>query len=68
MSHMNSVYQIIKAIDVAFENKNFDLERDLNLEKLKISEHRRTLILEAISNSGYIEGLPVSYNHSYVSK
>ena len=64
---MNSVYQILKAIDVAFENQDFKLERDLNLEKLNLSKHRRTLILETLSDNEYIEGISVAYNHSYIT-
>ena len=61
---MNSVYQILKAIDVAFENQDFNLERDLNLEKLDISEHRRTQIIDELYKNGYIEGLSVSWGRS----
>jgi len=57
---MKSVYQILKAIDISYENQDFNLEKTLNLEKLKISEHRRRLILENLLNSGYMEGLKFS--------
>jgi ribosomal protein S8 len=54
---MKAVYRILKAIDVSYENQDFDLDKTLNLEKLEISEHRLDLILEQLKNYGYLEGI-----------
>lgn len=59
MSLDSTVFQILKAIDVAYENNNFNLEETLNLEKLKISERRRELLLDELKNNGYITGISV---------
>lgn len=66
---MKSVYQILKTIDLSYENRDFNYERTFNLEKLKISEHRLDLILENLLNSGYIQGLGISRSASgFVSR
>jgi hypothetical protein len=54
---IKSVYQILKAIDLSYENQNFDLEKTLNLARLKISKHRLDLILESLLSDGYIQGI-----------
>ncbi len=54
---MKSVYQILKAIDVSYENQDFNYEKTFDLEQLKISEHRLELILESLLNDEYIQGI-----------
>ena len=48
MSLDKTIFRILKAIDVAYENNNFNLEETLNLEKLGISERRLILMLEQL--------------------
>jgi len=60
MSERNSVYKILRAIDASSGGKDFDVERDLNLDKLKISEYRRELIIESLIEFGYVEGIVIS--------
>ncbi len=60
MSEKNSVYKILRAIDTSSGRGDFDVERDLNLDKLKISEYRRELIIESLVEFGYIEGITIS--------
>ena len=43
MSLETTIFQILKAIDVAFENQDFNYETTLDLKKLKISKHRLEL-------------------------
>ena len=62
MSRTNSVYQILKAIDISFKNQDFNFERDLDLKKLKISDYRRELIIESLVDFGFVEGITVSYD------
>lgn len=59
MSSTTSIFQILKAIDVSYENKNFDYEKTFDLSKLKISKHRLELLLENLIDDGYINGLYV---------
>ncbi|MCF2628941.1 hypothetical protein I6E36_12720 [Fusobacterium mortiferum] len=60
MSTSITIFQILKAIDVSYEEKNFDFEKTFDLSKLKISSHRLDLLLENLINDGYIIGLNVS--------
>ena len=60
MSTSITIFQILKAIDVSYEEKNFDFEKTFDLSKLKISSHRLDLLLENLINDGYITGLNVS--------
>ena len=62
LDHTKAIFQILKAIDVAFEKQNFDLKETFNLGKLNISEHRLILILENLVNYGYIDGIKISYS------
>lgn len=39
-NYSTNIYQILKAIDISYENQNFNAETTLDLEKLKISQHR----------------------------
>ena len=55
-SSTNSIYQILKAIDISFENQNFDFDNTLSLEKLKISKHRLNLLLNNLIDDGLIQG------------
>lgn len=59
MQNSTSIYQILKAIDVSYENNNFNFEETLNLEKLKISERRLNLILEGLINDNLINGFSI---------
>ena len=58
MSLDTTIFQILKAIDVAFENDNFDLS------KLNISRRRLVLLLEQLKLNGYITGIliPLNFN------
>lgn len=57
MSTSTSIYQILKAIDVSYENNDFDDETTFDLEKMKISKQRLDLLLENLINDGMINGL-----------
>lgn len=57
MSLDKTIFRILKAIDVAYENNNFNLEKTLNLEKLGISERRLILMLEQLKEKNYITGI-----------
>lgn len=57
MSLDKTIFRILKAIDVAYENNNFNLEETLNLEKLGISERRLILMLEQLKEKNYITGI-----------
>lgn len=52
-----SVYQILKTIDISYEKQNFNLKNTFNLDKLEISEQRLNLILKNLLNDGYIQGI-----------
>ena len=52
-----TIYQILKAIDVAYENNSFEFDTTFDLEKMKISERRLLLNLENLIEDGYIKGL-----------
>jgi putative uncharacterized protein FNV0885 len=59
-----TIFQILKAIDVAFENDNFDFSNTLDLSKLNISRRRLVLLLEQLKLNGYITGIliPLNFN------
>lgn len=59
MSTSTSIFQILKAIDVAFEEENFDYDSTFDLSKLNISKHRLELLLENLIQDGYIKGIRV---------
>lgn len=54
-----SIFQILKAIDVSYEEKNFDYKKTFDLSKLNISEHRLELLLENLIDDGYINGITI---------
>lgn len=54
MSYSTSIYQVLKAIDISYEKDNFDFKTTLDITKLNISKRRLELILENLSNDGYI--------------
>lgn len=60
-----TVFRILKAIDVSFENKNFTFSETFDLEKLNISEHRLFLHLENLINEGFINGMSIRFGISY---
>lgn len=60
MSTTTSIFQILKAIDVSYEERNFDFCKTFDLSKLKISEQRLELLLENLIDDGYINGLSLS--------
>ena len=62
MSLDTTIFRILKAIDIAYEKNNFNLDETLNLEKLVISERRLILMLEQLKEKNYITG--ISLNHS----
>ena len=64
MSLDTTIFQILKAIDVAFENDNFDFSNTLDLSKLNISRRRLVLFLEQLKLNGYITGIliPLNFN------
>lgn len=62
MSEKNSVYKILKAINNSFEKQDFNFERDLDLEELKISDYKRELIIESLVDFGYVEGITVFHD------
>ena len=64
MSIYTTIYQILKSIDVSFENQNFNYETTLDINKLKISEHRLHLLLDELIEKGYIKGISVHYSLS----
>lgn len=59
MATSTTIFQILKAIDLSYENQNFNFETTLDLEKMKISQHRLDLLLENLINDGYIQGIKV---------
>lgn len=59
MSNLKIIYKILKAIDVSYENNNFDYEKTFSLSKLKISEQRLELLLENLVADGYINGISI---------
>ena len=68
MSYSVNIYQILKIIDLSYENSYFS-EELFNLEKLAISRQRLHLILENLINSGFITGISIkrtSYNSRIV--
>ena len=48
MSLDTTIFRILKAIDVAYEENNFNFDETLNLKKLGISERRLILMLEQL--------------------
>ena len=62
LSSSTSIFQILKIIDVKYENQNREYKNFFDLEKLKISNHRLTLLLENLLNDGYINGITFSGN------
>jgi len=58
--YTKAIYQILKAIDVSYENRNFDFETTLDLNKLGISQNRLELLIENLYNDGLISGLNTS--------
>ena len=60
MSLDTTIFRILKAIDVAYEENNFNLDETLNLEKLGISERRLILMLEQLKEKNYITGISTS--------
>ena len=59
MSYSTSIYQVLKAIDVAYENNDFNFETTLDITKLNISKTRLELILENLVNDGYVNGISI---------
>lgn len=60
MSTSTNIYQILKAIDLSYENQDFNFEKTLDISKMNISSHRLDLLLENLVNDGYIQGLKFS--------
>ncbi len=56
MSLDTTIFRILKAIDVAYEENNFNFDETLNLKKLGISERRLILMLEQLKEKNYITG------------
>lgn len=56
------IFQILKAIDTAYEENNFNLEKTLSLEKLNISERRLILMLEQLKEKNYITGITLVHS------
>lgn len=59
MSTSTLIYNILKAIDLAYENQNFDFNTTLSLDTLEISEQRLILLLENLVDDGYIQGITI---------
>ena len=57
MSLDTTIFRILKAIDVAYEENNFNFDETLNLKKLGISERRLILMLEQLKEKNYITGI-----------
>jgi len=60
MTNTKTIYRILKAIDIAYENNDFNAEETFNLEKFKISKRRLNLMLENLSKDGFIMGITTS--------
>lgn len=67
MSNLTTIYQILKAIDVSYENNDFDYEKTLDLSKLRISEQRLELLLENLVADGYINGISIQRDSNGVA-
>lgn len=59
MSYSASIYQVLKAIDISYEENNFNYNTTLDITKLNISKRRLELILENLFNDGYIVGISI---------
>ncbi|MBS6020435.1 MAG: hypothetical protein KH846_09650, partial [Leptotrichia wadei] len=59
MSLDTTIFRILKAIDVAYEENNFNFDETLNLKKLGISERRLILMLEQLKEKNYITGISI---------
>lgn len=59
ISTSTNIYQILKAIDLSYENDNFNLDKTLSIDKLKISFQRLILLINNLEKDGYIEGLSI---------
>ncbi|RGY64511.1 hypothetical protein DXA30_08050 [Fusobacterium ulcerans] len=58
MSYSNTIYRILKIIDLAFDQEGpFETNKLFPLEKLKISEKRLEVILKDLIDSNYILGI-----------
>jgi putative uncharacterized protein FNV0885 len=57
MSLDTTIFRILKAIDIAYEENNFNFDETLNLKKLGISERRLILMLEQLKEKNYITGI-----------
>ena len=51
-----TMYQILKAIEVASRTKSFEYDNTLDLEKLGINENELDIILKNLSDDGFIKG------------
>lgn len=56
MSYSKVIYQILKSIDVAFEDETPPTEI-FDLEKMGISYRRLCIILKSLYDCGYIDGI-----------
>lgn len=61
MTHTKSIYQILKAIDLAFEEQNFNYKETLSIEKLKISSHRLNLLIGNLIEDNFVQGFEPVY-------
>ena len=52
-----NLYQVLKAFEIASCNNNFDYEKTLDLEQLKITENELLIIIDNIIDSGFIKGI-----------
>lgn len=57
MSTSTSIYQILKAIDLSYENQDFNFETTFDLKKLNISQQRLELLLENLIDDGFVKGI-----------
>lgn len=59
-----TIFRILKAIDVSYENKNFN-SKTLDLDKLGISKQRLVLHLENLVAKGFINGITIRFGTGY---
>lgn len=62
MSYSGLIYQILKAVQVSFENNNFSFEKTFDLNKLKINEKQLNSLLLELVEENYIKDFQVIFS------
>lgn len=60
MSYVGSIYQILKAVEISYDNDDYEFSKTFDLSKLKISEKKLHLLLQELVEEKYIKDFSIT--------